>query len=76
MGVNAEGWRASLLVLSLQDQVQLIWRKIVEKAGVLQEKGSDDHLQGEDERNLVLLVEDASTDVVAEVFCRFPYSML
>lgn len=56
MGLNPEGWRASLMVLSLQDQVQLTWRKIVEKAGMLQERSSDDHLPDGDERNLMLKI--------------------
>lgn len=43
---------------------------------MLQEKSSDDHLPGGDERNLVLLVEGACTDMVADVFCKFSYSML
>lgn len=76
MGLNGEDWRASLLLLALQDQVQLTWRKIVENVCVLQEKSSDDHFPGGDERNLVHLVEGAPTDMVAEVFCKFPYSML
>ena len=64
------------MVLAPQHQVQLSCRKIVEKVGMLQEKSSDNCLPDGDERNLVLLVEDASTDMVAEVFCKFPYGTL
>lgn len=37
---------------------------------MLQEKSSDDHLPGGDERNVVLLVEGASTDM--KCFAIFP----
>lgn len=65
-----------MLVLAAQHQVQVSCRKVVGNVGMLQEKSSDNHLPDGDERNLVLLVEGASTDMVAAVFCRFPYSTL
>lgn len=43
---------------------------------MLQEKSSDNRSLDRDERNLVLLAEGASTDMVAEVFCIFHYSTL
>lgn len=43
---------------------------------MLQEKSSDNRSLDRDERNLVLLAEGASTDMVAEVFCIFHYSKL
>lgn len=61
-GVNGENW---LLALVLQHQVQLSCKKVVEKVGVLQEESNDNCLPDGDERNLVLLMEGASTDMVA-----------
>jgi len=48
----------------------------MEKVGMLQEKSSDNRLPNGDERNLVLLVEGASTHMVAAAFCKFRYSTL
>lgn len=44
------------------------YRKMVEN--------NDNPLPDRDEQNLMPLVEGSSINMVAEVFCKFPYSML